>query len=262
MFSLSPMNANQQPNTKLVFLHGWGQSEQVWYQQTDYFAEQSLTINLPGHGSRAEAPADQWIEQIVAELKGIKLENIILVGWSLGGQLAIAVEKELRDKKRIFGLVLVSTTPCFRQKPDWDFGCSDDVWSAFQSSAETQDPKLMQRFFKTMLHGDILSRSERNSIAKDAVNRHHPPSTKSLKAGLELLSNVDSRQNIQKISIPTLVVHGQQDAIVPVQAGQFLADNINTSQLHILQDCGHAPFLTHHAAFNDLLEQWWKNISM
>ena len=256
------MNDCNPQNTKLVFLHGWGQSEQVWYQQTTHFANQALTINLPGHGGNNDTPAFQWVEYLTHQLEAIEAENIILIGWSLGGQVAISLEKELRETKGISGLVLVSTTPCFRQKPNWDFGCSDDVWDAFLNSAETQNPKLMQRFFQTMLHGDILSRSERNSIAKDAVNRHHPPSPHGLKAGLELLSDLDLRDDMQHISIPTLVIHGQQDAIVPVHAGQFLVENISTSQLHIFQDCGHAPFLTHHAAFNLLLEQWWKNISM
>ena len=256
------MNENQQQNTKLVFLHGWGQSEQAWFQQTDYFAEQSLTINLPGHGAHSDVPANQWVEYMVNELEAIEAGKIILVGWSLGGQLAIAAEGVLRDKKRILGLVLVSTTPCFRQKPDWDFGCSVDVWNAFQSSAETQEPKLMQRFFQTMLHGDTLTRSKRNHLAKNAVDRRNPPSRAGLNAGLQLLSDWDLRPDIQHISIPTLILHGEQDVIVPVDAGHFLATNISSSTSHVFQDCGHAPFLTHHAAFNDLLEQWWKNISM
>ncbi|MDX8388541.1 MAG: alpha/beta fold hydrolase [Ghiorsea sp.] len=250
-------------DTLLVFLHGWGQSSQIWFQQKAYFSTHARYLDLPGHGFYQNVSATNWLDTLENQLLQLSNEhNIMLVGWSLGGQLALALEKKLHGKKIIKGLALVSSTPCFRQQPSWPHGCSDDVWQGFSQATEQKDPKLMQRFFQMMLHGDHLTRAARNHIAKESINKRTPPTFEGLEQGLSLLSELDSRSNLSNIDIPTLVIHGQQDIITPIPAGHFLAANIPRSQMHIVEDCGHAPFLTHHAEFNALLEQWWKKISV
>ncbi len=248
----------------IIFLHGWGQSVQIWHEQNKHFSPltRMFCVNLPGHGGAADVTQDEWLHHLSAEIQhhiNTHTQPTILVGWSLGGQIALALQAQLNN---LSGLVLVSTTPCFRQKDDWKHGCSDEVWQGFTQAATTQNPKLMQRFFQMMLHGDKLTRQGIREIAKTAIDKNNPPTSTGLQAGLSLLSDLDERDKLASISRPTLVVHGKQDAVVSVQAGQYLAAHIPNTQLQIFEDCGHAPFLTHHVAFNQLLESWWKNLSM
>jgi len=243
----------------IIALHGWGQSKQVWFQQPYLHA-----IDLPGHGEASPCDSHAWLDHIEAEILQIHANHrqpMILMGWSLGGQLAIAVAQRLREAGIIQGLVLLATTPCFRQKDTWIHGCDDDVWQGFQQAAAQNNSKLMSRFFQMMLHGDILTRQQRNHIAKHAINRDHQPSITALKAGLSMLDSFDFRQTIQSITLPTLILHGEQDAIVPIAAAHFLDQHMPNSQMHVFKDCGHAPFLTHHGALNQLLESWCQNIS-
>ncbi|MCF6208837.1 MAG: alpha/beta fold hydrolase [Ghiorsea sp.] len=248
----------------IIFLHGWGQSAQIWHHQTSYFSPLSRVyhVNLPGHGGACDIPQALWLEHLSQEIQHhihTQQQPTILVGWSLGGQIALALQQQLNN---LAGLVLVSTTPTFRQQDDWQHGCSDEVWQGFSQAAGEQNPKLMQRFFQMMLHGDKLTRKDMQSIAKTSIDKQQPPSQQGLTAGLQLLSDLDVRTPLSGIQRPTLVVHGAQDVIVPTQAGQYLAAHIPHAQLQIFEDCGHAPFLTHHVAFNQLLEQWCKNLSM
>lgn len=257
------MYAPHSSKPHFVFLHGWGQSSQVWHQQTHTFLNLANIhmLHLPGHDGTANLDMGNWLSFLEQQLHKISNQkNIILIGWSLGGQLALALEKTPSISRIIQGLVLVSTTPCFRQRPNWHHGCSNEIWQGF--SASTQDPKNLQRFFQMMLHGDKLTRREIQTIAKESINHTTPLDFGGLDAGLQLLSTLDLRQQLQNINTPTLIFHGQEDVITPVQAGQYLANNIPRSELHIFKDCGHAPFLTHHAEFNTRLEQWWKNISV
>jgi len=248
----------------IIFLHGWGQSVQIWHQQTQYFSPltRSYAINLPGHGGSADMQAELWLHHLQQEIQHhihTHHQPTILVGWSLGGQMALRIQQKLEG---LSGLVLVSTTPRFRQHNDWVHGCSHDVWQGFSQAASEQNPKLMQRFFQMMLHGDKLERRAIQNIAKQAINKVYPPSPQALQAGLHFLSTLDLRDKIKAVQLPSLVIHGAQDVIVPVAAGQYLAQKIPHAELQIFEDCGHAPFLTHHVAFNQLLEQWWKNLSM
>lgn len=260
-----PNNIKQQP--MMIFLHGWGQSAQIWHQQIKHFSPIAHTyaINLPGHGGAVDVfqgvkTQDDWMKHITDEINHISQgKPVLLVGWSLGGQIVLSVQQHINH---LAGLVLLSTTPCFRQQEDWSHGCNDEVWQGFSQTAQTQNPKLMQRFFQMMLYGDKLTRKAMQTIAKKAINKQQPPTQQGLQSGLNLLSSLDLRKNLARIAVPSLVVHGVQDVIVPAQAGEYLAANTTNSELHTFEDCGHAPFLTHHAAFNQQLEAWWKNLSM
>ncbi len=254
-----PNNLNQ---PTIIFLHGWGQSAQIWYQQIKHFSPLARTyaINLPGHGGAPDVSQDEWTQHITSEINHISQDKpVLLVGWSLGGEIALKIQQHIH---RLAGLILISTTPCFRQQKDWPHGCSDEVWRGFTQASQQQTPKLMQRFFQMMLHGDTLTRKAMQTFAREAINKQQPPTQQTLQTGLSLLSSLDLRETLARISVPSLVIHGMQDVIVPVHAGEYLARKITNAKLHIIQDCGHAPFLTHDVTFNQQMEAWWKNLSM
>ena len=236
----------------LVFLHGWGQSKQIWHEQYQSFADASY-LNLPRHGGAADSQA--WLETLIAQLPG---QPCILVGWSLGGQLAMQLAAQYPN--RIHALVLVDTTPCFRIQKDWQHGCADTIFRGFEQGIQDHATKTMSRFFALMLHGDAIERAELNRIAKASINRLTPTSTQALQQGLELLANLDLRPILEHIAQPTWVVHGQCDAIIPYAAGAYLAEHIPHATLHRFESCGHAPFLTQTQPFNQLLESWCQTI--
>ncbi len=240
----------------LVFLPGWGQSSQVWHGQNAYFSKNwpVRCIDLPGHGGTPNAPAEYWLDTLHDALPD---QPCILVGWSLGGMLAMQLAHHSPEK--LAGIVLLSSTPCFRAKTDWPQGCSDRQFYAFKQMLKNDPNKLSGQFFMFMLHGDALPRSRLNTIAKQTMDHKHPPLPEALRTGLKLLDTLDLRDQLTDISIPSLVMHGIHDAIIPVGAGQYLAEHIPDASLDIMQ-CGHAPHLTQNKIFNEHLEQWCGSI--
>ncbi len=236
----------------LVFIHGWGQSKQIWHQQQAQFPHASF-LNLPGHGG--EPDHDHWLEALHIQLPA---EPCILIGWSLGGMLGMQLA--LAYPKRIKALVLISSTPCFSQKKDWIHGCADEVLQSFKQGIEHQAAKIMSRFFSLMLHGESITRKQFNAIARESINRNKPSSTQAMQEGLRLLGTLDLRGQISKIIQPTWITHGENDGIIPVQASDFLAKHIPHSTLHRFENCGHAPFLTQAETFHSLLESWCQTI--
>ncbi len=241
----------------LTFIHGWGQSAQVWHAQRECFrTDWPVSMpNLPGHGGVVDAPASEWADILLA---GMPEEPSVLIGWSLGGMLAM--QMAMAFPQRIAGLVLVSTTPCFRNKSGWEHGCPDAVFHDFESGVQENSLKAMSRFFALMLHGDDLTRPEYNEIARAAVDRSNPASTDGLRQGLSLLGELDLRDMLIDIDLPCLVMHGDQDAVAPVAAGEYLAGHISGAAFECLEGCGHAPFLTQPGKFNQRLEDWCRNI--
>ena len=224
----------------LVFLHGWGQSDQIWFEQRQHFP-QAHYLNLSG-------------DHLESLHQTTPAKGITLVGWSLGGMLAI--QWALQYPKQIQSLVLVSCTPSFRQRRDWLHGCDDATFQGFCDGIHARANKTMSRFFALMFHGDGLERSRYNQIAHLAINKASPPSQQTLEQGLTELSEWDLRSQLAHITQPCLVLHGQQDAVIPIEAGQHLAAHIPEAQWQSFAGCGHAPFITHSQTFNQILESW------
>jgi len=214
---------------------------------------QVLAINLPGHGGASDVPLEAWDQALLAKLPA---KPVVLVGWSLGGMLALRLATA--HAARLAGMVLLSTTPSFRLRPGWKHACADEVFERFQESLELNAPRLLDRFFALMLQGDELDRKQFVSIVRSAVDRRQPASMAGLRCGLQLLDELDLRAALPDISLPTLVVHGQADAVAPVGAAQYLAGQMSAATLNIMQ-AGHAPHLTQPETFNQLLEEWCQN---
>lgn len=234
----------------IIFLHGWAQSRQIWYNQFEPFAG-AIFLNLPGHGGAAELPAAQWLDHLREQLPE---EPVDLVGWSLGGMLAMQLAAA--QPERVARLALVSTTPRFTAASDWPHGSGSELFAGFRDAVMTGTPKSLNRFFMLMLHGDAISRSDYNTIARAAVDRDKRISPAGLAEGLELLEQLDLRETVARIQQPTLVIHGDQDAIVPVGAGDWLAGELANARRERFSACGHAPFLTQAEQFNAILQTW------
>ena len=111
-----------------------------------------------------------------------------------------------------------------------------------------------------MMMGDNLSRSAYNTLTREGVNRQSPTTAAGIKAGLELLSTIDLRSQFHALSMPTLIMHGKQDAIVPFAASRAMANTLPKAQLQAFEACGHAPFLTQAEAFNTILNNWCQSL--
>jgi len=243
-----------------VFLHGWGQSEAIWIAQKHRYPDAQF-INLPGHGGAAEAAADQWLNVLNQQLPQ---SPHILIGWSLGGMLALELASKLAGEPgRIAGLGLVGSTPSFVARASWPHGCDAATFSAFKQSIEAPEKernRAMSRFFALMLQGDELPRRAFNQLARQGIDRQHPASCQGLEAGLLLLETLDLRDRLTAIKVPTLVMHGDADAIVPVAAGKTLSKAMPAADWKSYERTGHAPFLTRPDTFNEALEAWCKTL--
>lgn len=239
-------------NMPIVFLHGWAQSKQIWCRQHDIFPD-ALFLNLPGHGGAEDVPLDAWLDSIAAQLPE---QPCLLVGWSLGGMLAMQLAAMF--PKRIAALALISTTPRFKVSHDWPHGSSEELFEGFRLAVSSGSPKALNRFFALMLHGEQMSRRDLNAIAKNAVDRDNTTSRSGLVTGLALLEQLDLRELATHITQAALIMHGECDAVIPVEAGRWLADQCPSKQIELFGNCGHAPFLTQPEQFNQTLQTWWQ----
>ena len=231
----------------LVLIHGWGMNSNVWNNieadLSKYF--KLIMINLPGMGG-CKLNNDYFMSSIIDSLNKFIPNNAILLGWSLGGQIAIAYQKKF--PKKIKHLILVSSTPCFINKKEWNYGVEKDIFEKFASQLLVNWKKTIHQFFLLQLYGEPNIRKVTAKL-EETILSLGKPDPRALKAGLKLLMDTDCRENLININVKTLIVTGDKDRLTSLASSKYMADIIPDSSLKIFPGASHIPFLLEPETF-------------
>ena len=266
----------------LVLLHGWGMHGGVWSDVAQQLAADFCVhvVDLPGHGKsthplpqagegRGEgccaqpltpspSPACERgeLDAVVAELSAAFPEPVTLCGWSLGGQ--VALHWAVREPEKVRRLILVASTPCFAERPDWAFGMESSVLEKFAAELEANHAATLRRFISLQLRG---SENERELLAllRERLFSRGEPDMAALRAGLNILRDADQREALADIKQPTLVVAGERDKLTPPEASRYMAQTMPTARLVEVVGAAHAPFLSHPEIFVEHVIDFLKN---
>jgi len=247
----------QGPN--LVLIHGWGMHSAVWQPVIKKLSRLFTLhlVDLPGMGfSRPIEPCH--LHAMAENLAEILPPNSDIVGWSLGGQVAMRIALDYPEMVR--RLVLVGSTPSFVNKSDWQFGMSPDIFSSFAQSVNADYQKTMTQFLTLQCMGSKDARSTVKLLRKKFAERPIP-STQNLQKALQILLDNDLRSEIEFLRKPTLLIHGDRDSLVPVQAAHWMMQQLPMGYLRVVAGSSHAPFLSHQVQFIETLTQFLEPVS-
>ncbi len=241
----------------LALVHGWGLGKAVW-QPVIAALEQGFRLHLvelPGYGGSAQGPtaASAGFAPTAQALLDSLPAGTALCGWSLGGLLAL---QAARLAPRHFGrLILVGGTPCFTQRTGWPCAQAPALLDAFNSAVAADAPLALRRFVALLNQGDASARAITRRLAELAAA---PAASATLAQGLAWLREIDLRPALQAaaLALPTLLIHGRHDALIPVEAAQWLNKNLSNARLEIFASAGHAPFLNDPARFAEVISDF------
>jgi len=231
----------------LVLIHGWSMSSAVFINACEALANDYhvLAPDLRGHGYSSPGDGyglDELSTDVQYWLDVLELDNVDLLGWSLGGQVSIrfAVEQPGRVNK----LALVCTTPRFCNGDGWEGGLSPTQVRAMERNLKRNFAGTMGDFFFSMFAGEEHTPQFYKDILQQSVRS--VPQIDSLVSlgGLMTLRDTDLRNMVSALTCPTLVHYGALDTITPRAAGDWLADNISGADSCCDETCGHAPFFS------------------
>ena len=206
-------------------------------------------VDLPGHGRSAAVHAPDLSSMARAVDAAIDGDApLTIVGWSLGGQ--VALQWSLLRESRIRRLVLVATTPSFVQRSDWPHAVGENTLARFGDELAFSYRLTLQRFLSLQVQGSDEGRATLAQLRARLFERGEPPAS-ALADALALLRAADLRPMLQRIGAPTLVVAGERDALVPLAATTALAAALPEATHQTIRGAAHAPFLSHRAAFFD-----------
>jgi pimeloyl-[acyl-carrier protein] methyl ester esterase len=249
--SLYRVQLGQGPD--LVLLHGWGMNSAVWEPLLPALsARHRLTIlELPGHGASAStesAVLDDWAQRCLA----IAPPRAHWLGWSLGGQVALAAA--LSAPPRVGGLSLIGVTPCFVQTEGWDCAMPEKTFHQFADALAQDSGAGLLRFLALQVKGSEHARDTLRLLKAELAQRP-PASAQGLAQGLDLLLHTDLRERLIALRCPSHWMFGARDTLVPRALQTRLGELLPSAHVTEIAGAGHAPFLSHpEASLHVLLE--------
>jgi pimeloyl-[acyl-carrier protein] methyl ester esterase len=187
-----------------------------------------LRQHLAAHAPTVCHPSALELEQRLAGER----EPVILLGWSMGGMLAI--EHTLRHPGTVQALILLSTAARFLAAADHP-GVPRAQHRAFTAAMKRDPERTLSGFFARVAlphppdSGKLRTRT-RTALALEAGR---------LPDGLAYLGAVDLRDDLARLALPVLVVHGSSDEVIPCEAGAALAAKIPGAQWQAVPRGGH-----------------------
>lgn len=225
-----------------IILSGWAVDCFVWNPLIHLFKkEHNVTIvDWQDVGS-----LEGFKEKGIGAIEKLGQEPFTLIGWSLGS--LVAIELATTYQKQVESLILFSATAKFVQDPkeDYSIGWKKRVVERMKKGLDLDAEQTLDSFYQ-----QLFSENERINNVSDAffntVQNHqdHLPSIEALILGLEYLIQTDVRGKLDHFDIPTLLIHGEDDVICPVEGAAYLHQHLKNSQLVTLKETGHVPFFS------------------
>ncbi|GHE10300.1 alpha/beta fold hydrolase [Klenkia taihuensis] len=246
----------------VVLIHGWPLSGKSWEAQVPALVEAGhrvVTYDRRGFGE-SDKPFDGYdydtfAADLDALLTHLDLTDVTLVGFSMGGgEVVRYIARHGTDRVR--SAVLAAAVPPYLYQSDDnpDGGLDDATIEAFQDGVRTDRPAFLEdfteNFFAAGEHKDLVS-SAQKAFARQIA---HVASPKGTLDCITAFGRTDFRDDLTKVTVPTLVIHGDSDAVVPFEvSGKRSAESIADAQLVVIEGGPHGINASHAQEFNAAL---------
>lgn len=234
----------------VVLLHGFPHDRQLWEAQLAAApaGARLIAIDLPGFGDSEQAalPAlDAWADWIIAALDTLGVQRAVFCGLSMGGYLCFALWR--RHPSRVMGLVLADT------KAGADSAEAQDKRVAMQATVLADGVAAIADAMMPGMIGKTTRETRPRTVAfVDAMLRR--ASVGAVHAALDAMrTRPDSSATLSTLTVPTLIICGDEDALTPVKESEAMRAAIPGAELAIIPGAGHVSNVEHPAAFNAVL---------
>ncbi len=238
------------PSAPAVLLLPWLGGSRLGWAEVAAALSDSYRVIVPDHRDSGDSERSEeaytlpdLADDAAALLLTLNAAPAAVVGLSMGGM--VAQHLALRHPELVRALVLVSTTPGGAASPPaTERGRAALFLPAELEAGERarQAMTLMTAPGFTDTHPEALDFAERNA-------RQHPMSADSYKRQFRAVRAHDAAAGLASINVPTLILHGDTDDLIPLPAAEHLAANIPGAQLKVYPGTGHMPQLERREEF-------------
>lgn len=243
----------------LVLIHGFPHDRTLWTPQVHGLVDRARCIapDLRGFGDSSAAPPydmDRYADDVIGVLDRLRLRTAVICGLSMGGYVAFALWR--RHRARVRGLILVAT------RPGAD---SPEAVEKRRGMIELARTRGAGAVADAMMPGMVGKTSrEKNPDVVEAVRAMlaSAPVTGIVGALEAMIGRPDSTPDLATIDVPTMVVAGDEDALIPLAEARAMHQAIRGSRLEVVTGAGHVVNRERPAAFNHLVSEFLAGITL
>lgn len=241
----------------VLFIHGYVLSSAIWSYQFELLREEYnvIAFDIRGHGSSSVGSNDinleSYADDIHEVINELDLKNLVIVGHSTGGVVALSYLKNYEEevKERIVGLCLTST---LAEPPYHSLKNVSEAMSRFSFAGRT-----FQALSDVPILGYPLARFAMGKKASSAVIEFVRRSIASTDAEvsnqvLRMLLNFSFIDELKNFTGKSCVIVGSSDPVTPLSDALFIAETLG-GEVDIIHDVGHVPMLESPQEFNEIL---------
>ncbi|HEY4154415.1 MAG TPA: alpha/beta hydrolase [Puia sp.] len=247
----------------VIFIHGWPLSGRMWEYQLNELPKYGLrciTYDRRGFGKSDKPWGSYDYDTLAADLRTVieelNLEEVTLVGFSRGGgEVARYIGKYGTEK--VHQVVLISTVlPFLLKTEDNPEGVPQEMFADFITRIREDRPAFFTHFANLFYGVNMLNKS----VSPDFLNWNQSlvmqASPKATTECIHSFSETDFRNDISKINVPALIIHGDRDKIVPIEiSSKKTAQLMPEAVFKIYENEPHGLFYTQKDRLNqDLLD--------
>ncbi|SET19109.1 alpha/beta fold hydrolase [[Clostridium] polysaccharolyticum] len=239
----------------ILFLHGWPLSHDVFEYQYDALPYKNIRcIGLDTRGfGQSDRPAlgydyDRLAEDLHQSIESLGLENVTLAAHSMSGAAAIRYMANY-NQDHVKNLVLIgAAAPSLVRRKNFNFGVSRDFIDTLIQETRNNRPQMLHNFAQTCFY-----KFSSETFTDWLVYLGYQAAGHSTIQCAITFRNETLFKDLQRITVPTLIIHGVHDQVVPYPLALFLRQCIANSYIVPFEESGHLPFYEEQIKFNTVL---------
>lgn len=245
----------------VVLIHGWPLSGRSWENQVPALVEAGyrvITYDRRGFGESSQPwdgyDYDTFAADLDALLQHLDLREVSLVGFSMGGGEVVRYIGTY-GTDRVAKAVLAAAVPpyLYKSEDNPDGGLDDATIAGFEDGVKSDRLAFLEEFTTNFFSAgkDLKVSEPQREYARDIAAGASPKGTLDCIAAF---GRTDFRGDLEKVTVPTLVLHGDSDAIVPFEvSGKRSAEIIAGAELVVVKGAPHGFNASHAQEFNKAL---------
>lgn len=249
-----------------VFLvHGWPLSHKMYEYQVERLTERGyrvVTLDIRGFGASA-APGcgysyDRMAMDIYEIIMALRLNDITLVGFSMGGAIALRYMNNYQGYGVKQLILLAAAAPSWTRRPGYPYGVTREYADELIEQARTDRPQLSYNFSHNQLFACPQTEAAKNWFEDIALSAS---GIGTIKAAVSLRDE-DGRRDLSAVKVPTVIIHGAKDIVVASGLVMIQNREIKGSELYTLADSGHGITYDELEEFNEVfigsIDRMWR----